>query len=120
MCQNSLKKLLVICLFFSIISCSTTVIDKVIPPPETINYETNIKTIVDINCTMTCHSPSTQLDAGLDLSTYTTFRLATENRGVVDRIKNVSAPMPPQPNTMLSDTDIVLIEKWITDGYLED
>ena len=120
MCQNRFKKLLVICLFFSIVSCSTTVIDKVIPPPETINYETNIKSIVDENCTMTCHSPSTQLDAGLDLSTYTTFRLATETRGVVSRIKNVSAPMPPQPNDRLTDTDIALIEKWIADGYLEN
>ncbi|MGB0879846.1 MAG: hypothetical protein ACPGTO_04715 [Polaribacter sp.] len=120
MCQNNVKRLVLICLFLSITSCSTTVIEKVIPPPEAINYQTDIQPIVDANCTITCHSPSTQLDAGLDLSSYTSFRLATESRGVVDRIKNVSAPMPPQPNTRLTDSDIVLIEKWIADGYLEN
>lgn len=111
---------LLFCLSILVSSCSTTVIDKVVPPPEKITFSVNIQPIVAANCTMTCHSPTTQLDAGLDLSTYATFRAATENRGVVSRIKNTGTPMPPAPNTMLSDTDIVIIEKWISDGYLEN
>ena len=109
-----------IILFLIITSCSTTVIDKIVPPVENITFTTNIKPIVTANCTMTCHSPITQLDAGLDLSTYSKFRVATENGSVVFRIKNTGAPMPPAPNNLLSDSDIVLIEKWIDDGYLEN
>ena len=49
MYKNSFIRFLIVCFSFSIFSCSTTVIDKVIPPLEAINYQTNIKPIVDAN-----------------------------------------------------------------------
>ncbi|TVZ56662.1 hypothetical protein OD91_1958 [Lutibacter sp. Hel_I_33_5] len=102
--------------FALLTSCSDAVIEK-IEITKTINYTTDIKAIITTNCTITCHSPSTQLDAGLNLSNYAALRNATENGNVIARIKN--GTMPPITGPM-SPESIALIEQWKTDGFLEN
>lgn len=109
-------------LLFTIYSCTSTSLEElepiVTPPPvnETITYNPDIANIMNANCT-SCHGgPSPQ--AGLDLTTYTNVRFAVENRNLVSRMNNISAPMPP--DGILPSTTLQIIDDWIADGSLEN
>lgn len=110
-----LKFLLLCLLSFTSIQCSTSVIEKAVII-ETITYSNDVKTIIDNNC-VSCHN-TVQLIAGLDISTYSKLKLATENGNLISRINNASSPMPPIG--LMSADLIATIEKWVEEGYLED
>lgn len=86
------------------------------PITKTISYKADVKQIMTNNC-ITCHggpSPS----AGLDLATYSNVKSAAINRNLIERMNNITAPMPQSGLLLLSTRKI--IDKWKLDDYLEN
>ncbi|MFY0602657.1 MAG: hypothetical protein JXQ93_01825 [Flavobacteriaceae bacterium] len=114
-----MKKYVFLFLMMSfMISCSEAVIEDLPTDPITnqVNYVTDVKIIIDNNC-VGCHgavSPS----AGLSLTNYTQVRNAAENGNLINRINNVSNPMPQ--SGLMSSSNRAIIDKWVIDGYLEN
>lgn len=106
--------------FIFIISCSKSFIPDIEettePITNIIKYNTDVKQIMTNNC-ITCHggpSPS----AGLDLTTFANVKNAGLNRNLLERMNNATAPMPQSGLLLLSTRKIM--DKWKTDGYLEN
>ena len=104
----------------SFLSCTKAFIsdgEEIINPiNKIVKYNSDVKLIMTNNC-ITCHggpSPS----AGLDLSTFTNVKNAAINRNLITRMNNPTAPMPQSGLLLLSSRKI--IDKWKTDGYLEN
>lgn len=102
-------------------SCTKAVINDVDPdtlPPinKTVKYNPDIQAIMYNNC-ITCHggiAPS----AGLALTNYNDVKQAAQNGSLISRMNNATAPMPP--NGLVSAEQRQLIDKWKTDGFLEN
>lgn len=101
-------------------SCTKAIIDEgenIIPPIDRIvKYNPDIQTIMFNNC-VTCHggvAPS----AGVDLTTYDNVRYFTENGTLVDRVTDISSPMPP--SGLMTPENRQLIEKWVADNFPEN
>lgn len=107
---------LVVLLFIS--SCSTTEIplDVVAPVVTTITYDTDVKTIIDSNC-ISCHVTGGQASF-LPLINYTQVKTAAESGSLIARMNNVASPMPQ--SGLLSAQTRAIIDKWKTDGFLEN
>lgn len=113
--MKKIKLILAVTTSFILASCSTNVLEQSEVSENSITFSNNIRTIAETNCTLTCHSPSTQLDGNLDLSG-DNFRLeAQTNANVVRRIENGSMP----PSGPLSQDDIFLVRQWAESGFLE-
>ena len=103
------------------LSCTKAVIDDIDPdtlPPitKTITYNDDVQTIMYNNC-ITCHggvAPS----AGLALNNYQDVKHAAQNGSLISRMNNSTAPMPP--NGLVSPELRQIIDKWKTDGFLEN
>ena len=102
-------------LLFSFCSCTTAVIEEVIIT-EAITYNANVSIIITNNC-LPCHAGGFPA-AGLNLEGYTNVRSSTENGNLLNRINNVSNPMP-QSGLMAPDL-IATIEQWAEDGFIEN
>ncbi len=118
--NNNTKPPLILLLFLGLASCTKAFIsndeETTNPITKTIKYNSDVNQIMTNNC-VTCHggpSPS----AGLDLTTYINVRAAALNRNLLERMNNVTAPMPQSGILLLSTRQI--IDKWKTDGYLEN
>lgn len=100
-------------------NCTTTDIPVPVTAPivETITYDDDVKTIIDTNC-VRCHG-SVSPSAGLNLTTYSLVRSAAENRGLIARMNDSSNPMP-QDTGKLPQATLDIIDKWKTDGFLEN
>lgn len=111
------KNLLVgsIFLLFSFFSCSTATIEEVIIT-EPVTYNADVSVIITNNC-LPCHAGGVPA-AGLTLEGYTNVRSSTENGNLLNRINNVSNPMP-QSGLMAPDL-IATIEQWAEDGFIEN
>ncbi|WP_196892815.1 hypothetical protein [Aureivirga marina] len=115
------KKLFI--LFFGTIilqSCTKAIIDEnetnnIIIDRE-VKYNTDIENIMFNNC-ITCHSGAAP-SQGLDLSNYENVRYSTENGNMLDRINDVTNPMPP--DGLMSKTKRDLMQKWKEDGYIKE
>lgn len=102
-------------------SCTKAIVDDVDPgtlPPLTkpIKYNPDIQAIMYNNC-VTCHggvAPS----AGLLLNNYNDVKQAAQNGTLISRMNNATAPMPP--NGLVSPELRQIIDKWKTDGFLEN
>jgi hypothetical protein len=114
--MKQLLTLLFLALFFS--NCtSVSTDDLTIPPPTSINYTANVKTIIDQSCaTSGCHN-ATSNTAGLTLETYAQVKNAFINRNALGRMESTNNPMPPNGN--LPNTSIQIIKDWRDQGYLE-
>lgn len=103
----------------SMVGCTKAVIETPEPTePITrdVTYNADIKKIMTDNC-VTCHgglAPS----AGVSLTTYGETKAAAENSSLVERMKDVSSPMPP--NGLLSPEIQQIMDKWAADGYPEN
>ena len=98
------------------LSCSTTEIPIVPEVTEKITYDKNVKSIVDNSCaTSGCHS-AVNPAAGLMLTNYTQVKNSAQNGNFHGRINNGTMP----PGNPLPSATIAIINKWQTDGYLEN
>lgn len=115
-----MKKLFTAAILLSITiamtSCSEETIEEVEITAETITYNGNVRTIISNNC-LPCHGGTTP-SAGLNLETYNSVRNATENGNVLARINSASNPMPV--GGQMAPSLIATIERWATDGYIEN
>ncbi len=116
--MSRIKVFAFILISLTLYNCTSAILEDedVTPIVETVKYNNDVKNIVSANC-VSCHGGSTP-QAGLDLSTYVNVRFASENGNLLNRINNVTNPMPPS-GVMPAATRAV-IDKWVTDGYLEN
>ncbi|WP_157831422.1 c-type cytochrome [Confluentibacter flavum] len=112
-----LMSLLVITVF--LFNCSSGGDDPSAPDPTTVTYNGNIKSIMSNNCT-SCHGSTPANGAPMSLTTYSQVKSAVETRGLITRINSTSNPMPPSPNSPLSNADKNLIQQWKDGGFLEN
>lgn len=111
-----------IVLFLSILifSCtkSSTETTPATPPinSDEITYDSNVEPIISREC-KGCHSGSSP-SGNLKLETYSQVRSSTENGNLLNRINNVSNPMPQSGLMPLADRNIIL--DWSNNNYLEN
>ena len=101
--------------------CTTAIIDEgdpsLLPPiTRTITYESDVESIMINNC-ITCHAGPAP-NAGLDLSNYQNTRSSTEMGNLIQRMNNAANPMPP--SGLVSPELRQIMDKWVTDGFLEN
>lgn len=99
----------------------TTAVEDTIPKDTVkevlINYESNIKPIIDANCAIPfCHTPPTN-SGGRQFDNYTD--VAAGSARISARVNSTSSPMPPGNREKLNDEEKALIAKWIEDGLVE-
>jgi mono/diheme cytochrome c family protein len=99
-------------------SCTNAIIndEEVVPINNEVKYNPNVNAIMFNNC-VTCHGGGAP-SAGLDLTTYSTVRNATENGNLLNRINNGANPMPSAG--LMNVQDRATIQKWKDDGYSEN
>lgn len=100
-------------------SCTTTEIPldgPTDPILEIVTYTENVKAIIDGSC-ISCHG-AVNPSAGLRLLTYTQVRNSAENGNLIERMNNVTNPMPP--NGPLPAEVRAVIDAWAENGFLEN
>lgn len=86
------------------------------PASTKITYDGHVKKIMNGYC-YTCHSGSSA-SAGLRLETYDQVRNAITNKGLLDRINNDNAPMPPSGLMPIEDREE--ISQWSKLNFPKD
>jgi mono/diheme cytochrome c family protein len=87
------------------------------PPPVASNYETNVKTVIEANCSP-CHIPA----KGGNKKAYDNFaNVKTDIDDIIRRIElnPTDRGFMPFKHPKLSDSTIAVFKKWKTDGTLE-
>jgi len=82
---------------------------------DSVYYDTDIKPIVETNCTG-CHSGSSP-SAGINLSTYQVVKFQTVSGNLIESINSSSSPMPL--GVLMSADNRGAFDKWLTDGTPE-
>jgi hypothetical protein len=118
--KNHTSLIIIFIFSISFLSCTRAFISDeeeiVNPINKIIKYNSDVKQIMTNNC-ITCHggpSPS----AGLDLSNFSNVKNAALSRDLLERMNDATAPMPQNGLLLLSTRKIM--DKWKTDGYLEN
>lgn len=79
--------------------------------PSGISYETNVKSIIELNCTLAnCHVAGT---SRVDFTVFSNVQAQADL--IMERTGNTSMP-PSSSNKVLTDTEIDLIACWVNDG----
>lgn len=114
----AVKIYIVICVFGTIISCTSVNEDDLIDIPVTtvITYEANIRPITQGICTE-CHRDPPINNAPMPLTTSAEVRSAIETRGLIDRINDQTSPMPPAGLLPVATRE--LFQQWIDGGFIE-
>jgi mono/diheme cytochrome c family protein len=117
------RKLMSVVMFALLLNnCSSDSNEDLTPTPDpdpmgSVTYEANIKAIFTANC-IQCHgNPPTQ---GAPKSYITYNQVKADVNTIISRINSASSPMPPSPNSPLSQAQKNLIQKWKDDGLLEN
>ena len=112
-----------ICLSMLVISCSYNSEDDLTESMNTIelvNYEENIKVVIDNNC-IGCHNNPPINGAPMPLTTYENVKNAIENRGLINRISSTDTGfLMPFGGPRLPQNSIDFIIQWEADGLLEN
>ena len=109
---------------FSLPSCyynnEEELLGTVICDTSAVKYSTVISTIVNTNC-MPCHSTAVK-EFGISLEGYTNLKANIEPLGrVLGAIRHTSGYFPMPKNTaQLSSCDISKMEKWVSEGGLNN
>lgn len=90
-------------------------LENVTPITKTVKYNPDVQTIMLNNC-LNCHG-SQNPSAGLSLVNYNQVRASTENGNLISRMNDANNPMPP--SGLLPSQTRAVMDKWVTDGYLE-
>jgi len=116
------KFLLIITVSSIILSCTNVSEEDLIdttPPPNTVTYVANVKTIIDNNC-ISCHNDPPVNGAPISLILYENVKDAVENRDLIGRITGTSSGRQmPLGGPMLPQNLIDIIIQWEADGLLE-
>ncbi len=123
--KNFKNVLLILSLGLFLISCSSSSEPEIIPPDGNGNgtsakttYDKDVKTIINNSCaTSACHD-STNPASGLKLTNYAEVKNAAENGALISRMNSSSNPMPASGR--LSSSTRAIMDKWKTDGFLEN
>lgn len=117
------KNLLYILLIISFYNCSYVNEDDLtedIIIEDVVNYEANIKVIIDTNCII-CHNNPPESGAPMPLTTYTNVKDAVENRGLINRISSTDLGFSmPFGGPRLPQNLIDLIILWEEEGLIEN
>lgn len=107
----------IVCSFYSCSSSTIAEEEEEDPTPITkkVTYDADVKPIISSSCTG-CHGGATP-KAGLDLTTYAKVKSTAEAGKLTARMNNSSNPMPP--SGILSANKRQIIDKWVSDGFLE-
>ncbi len=98
-------------------SCTTAIIDEDLTPiTRVVTYDTDVETIMFNRC-ITCHGGPAP-ESGLDLSTYQNTRYSAESGNLIERMNDQTNPMPP--NGLVSPELRQVMDKWVSDGFLEN
>jgi hypothetical protein len=85
-----------------------------------VNYEDNIKSIIDNNC-INCHSNPPINGAPMSLITYNDVKNAVENRGLISRVSSTDAAFGmPFGGPRLPQNLIDLVILWEQEGLIEN
>lgn len=103
---------LLVILAFGIITMESCTTDE---PAAEITYTSNVKPILDGNCTG-CHSGNTP-SANLDLTTYANVRAIAETDTLTMRMNDAMNPMPA--TGLLPQADRTTVQDWIDGGFKE-
>ncbi|MGZ3901116.1 MAG: hypothetical protein ACXVNQ_11675 [Bacteroidia bacterium] len=83
----------------------------------TISYTSNVKTILDNNCTNSCHGGSSPL-GGINLDTYAAAKNAAVSGKLYSSIVwDGTTSKMPQGGNKLDECSIMTIKKWIDTNY---
>ncbi|MCH4552469.1 hypothetical protein [Aestuariibaculum lutulentum] len=115
---------LILSLFFiCLFNCANDSEDDLIettPLPNLVTYNDDIKTVIDNNC-ISCHASTPNSGASISLVTYTNVKSAVQNNNLISKINgNGPGAQMPFGAPKLPQNLIDLIEKWETDGLLEN
>lgn len=103
-------------------SIITTNITMEIPVTTTVSFKGDIQPILDLNCAIPgCHIGNTGKALG-DYSIYTDVKKDADNNLIVNRAIK-SSDMPPASSSgpkTISQSDKDLLQKWITEGALDN
>ena len=87
---------------------------------DLVNYEDNIKSIIDNNC-ISCHSDPPINGAPISLTTYNNVKNAVENRDLIERIEtNDTGLLMPFGGPRLPQNLIDLVIQWEAEGLQEN
>lgn len=120
-----MKKTIIIYVFLitTLFSCSYVNEDDLIEDiiiEEMINYDTDIKTIIDNNC-IACHSNPPENGAPMPLTSFANVKEAVENRGLINRISSTDLGFSmPFGGPRLPQNLIDLVIQWEAEGLLEN
>ncbi|UKM64695.1 hypothetical protein GSB9_01252 [Flavobacteriaceae bacterium GSB9] len=90
------------------------------PLPSIVTYEDDVKSIIDDNC-ISCHSNPPISAANVPLVTYANVKSAVQNNNLIGKINGTaSGALMPLGGPKLPQNLIDLIEKWESDGLLEN
>ena len=90
------------------------------PLPTLVTYIDDVKKIIDNNC-ISCHKNPASNGASVPLVTYANVKSAIENNNLISKINgNGPGGLMPQGGPKLPQSLIDIIEKWETDGLLEN
>lgn len=120
---TSLSQTIYVSIFIGIISsCTKAYIPEDVEPittnstSDTITYQSHIKNIISNNC-LSCHSGSSP-QGNLLLENYNQVRSTSENGTLIQRINDVSNPMPT--SGLMPASTRALFDEWVQNGYLEN
>lgn len=89
--------------------------DGTAPITQIIKYSPDVEQVM-LNRCVTCHGGAAPSD-GLDLTTYQNVKFSTEKSKLIERINDVTNPMPP--NGLMSARERAIMQKWVDDGFLQ-
>tara|TARA_R110002049_G_scaffold268119_1_gene444619 strand:- start:1243 stop:1605 length:363 start_codon:yes stop_codon:yes gene_type:complete len=118
-----IKSILYISLILSFYNCSYVNEDDLteeIILEDFVNYNDNIKNIIDNNC-IVCHNNPPENGAPMPLTTYNNVKDAIENRGLINRISSTDTGFSmPFGGPRLPQNLIDLVIQWEEEGLLEN
>ncbi|WMI64548.1 hypothetical protein RBH94_10800 [Aestuariibaculum sp. YM273] len=108
-----------VCLFNCANDSTDDLLDST-PLPNIVTYNDDVKTIIDNNC-ISCHANTPNSGASVSLTTYNNVKSAVQNNNLIGKINGTaSGGLMPLGGPKLPQNLIDLIEKWETDGLLEN
>jgi hypothetical protein len=111
---------LILSAFFSCSYNSEDDLTEAIIIEDLVNYEDNIKSIIDNNC-IGCHSNPPVNGAPISLTTYTDVKNAVENRDLISRISSDDLGFGmPFGGPRLPQNLIDLVILWEQEGFIEN
>jgi hypothetical protein len=116
----TLLSVLLITIFFSCSYNSEEDLTEEIIIEDLVDYDNDIKTIIDSNC-ISCHSNPPINGAPIALTTFNEVKSAVENNNLIGRISTDDlGSVMPSGGPRLPQNIINLVIQWEQEGFLEN